>query len=517
MSTEADWLQEDEHKETADSLFREGDLSWMLDDHQLVIYEAIRAWEVRRLAEPTTGASRIFMLDAGRQVGKTFTVDLIKVEDCIRRPKSRHLIASATAVGLKEFVIPNIEVIITQAPDDVRPRLLLGHKGMRTAFWFPNGSVLKLVGIDKNPDELRGPALHGAVVSEAAFVRYLKRVISSVIYPQFTRDPNATLILESSAPKDVAHDFDQVFLPDCQRRKAYVFMTIDDNTAITQEQKDELVNAAREIDPDDAEREYYGRRVRNRADVIIPEFDKDLHVLGSVRPDRAICMAALDPGMRDLFALLWGYWDFPRAKLVVEAEYCERNASTAAIADVIRETETRIYGEFNGFQASYTDLQAPSGFPYWDGIKWRSNPVQRISDTEARTIGDLIMDHGIAVQNTLKDDKEAALNALRHGFRSKKIEIHPRCVNTIAHVNAARWNEQRTDYERTRGMGHYDLLDALVYLWRMIQPIRNQNPFPPAHVDRNDRNVLFQEPPAASNHQLKGLVSAFGGRRANWR
>lgn len=515
------------------------DLSWKLDDHQLEIHTAYRQWEKNALApsapanDNAGGMARIFVLDCGRRVGKTFVSLLIKVEDCLRRPRSIHTYATAFAKDIAEIVIPIMDEICADAPVECRPIYRKSAGGMAEGYRFPNGSIIRLVGIDIHPRALRGRKSDGFVVSEAGHVKGLRHTVGAIIYPQFMRLAHARLILESSAPEDPEHDFDEVFVPDAKRRNAYVFRTIDDNTALTQEERDEFVNAAKAIDPDDAEREYFGKRVRNRTKVVVPEFDEHRHVRDHGRPRYAVAMAAMDPGMRDLFALLWGYWDAARAKLVIERDWCARNASTRQVAEVIRAAEIELYGPAaalaelaggpvndNGGQAGVRrgfGLRNPGGFTWWDGKEFRANPLQRISDTEARLIGDLTNDYKIQVINTLKDDKEAALYALRNAFGNDKIEIHPRCVKTISHVNSARWNDQRTDYERTPGHGHYDLLDALVYLWRMIQPIRNQMVDPPEHIDKADRHVLFLTPPSGVANDVQRLRNVFGGKRDSWR
>lgn len=523
-------MDDREAAETTRELCMAGDLSWMLDDHQLLFYDHFRGWEERSKTEPKKGIARVYMFDAGRQVGKTFASSLIRAEDALQTPNGRFLIASATEIGLKELVIPVLNTIFAAFPDDIRPQFFTSRWGMRAGFFFPTSdAVMKLVGIDKDPDGLRGPRLNGCNITEAAFVTGLAYALGSVIYPQFQREPDARCILESSAPKDTDHDFDRVFLPDCKARGAYYFMTIDDNTAIDEETKHEFVEAARRIDPDDAEREYYGKRIRNRMAVVVPEFQPADHVVAFERPRHAIAMAAMDPGFRDLFAVLWAYWDYERAKLCVESDYCERNASTAQVADVIKARELELYGPAGElYSASLSStrgfgIHPPAGLCYWNGKEYMPNPILRVSDTEARTIGDLCVDHKIGVVNTFKDDKEAALNALRFAFREKKIEIHPRCLDLQNHLFHARWNKNRTDYERTPAYGHYDLLDALVYLWRMVQPYRAQDPRPPAHIDRADVGVLFPEalmhrPPERVSHPVSALRKAFGtGRRSAWR
>jgi len=511
-------MHPDDAAATAAALWELGDLAWKLDAHQELIYAHYRNWERRRLTEKPTGAHRVYMLDAGRRVGKTFSTALIRLEDALVHKNETFLIACATEKQLKELVLPVLQSMIADAPDHMRPRFFTSRWGMRAGYFIPSSdSVLKLVGIDKNPDGLRGPALGGANITEAAFVRQLAYCSSSVVYPQFQRRRAATLLLESSAPKDADHDFDRIFKPDCESRGAYFFMTIDDNTAISQEQKDEFVAAARAIDPDDAEREYYGKRTRNRQRVVVPEFDDARHVRALERPRYAQAIVAMDPGMRDLFALLWAYWDADRAQLVIERDWCQRNASTSVVAEVITETERELYGDCasqRGF-----GVKRPDGLCYWDGGEFRGNPYMRVSDTDARLIGDLVNDYGILVSATMKDDKEAALFSLRAAFRAKKIVVHPRCAATVAHINAARWNEQRTDYERSAVHGHYDLLDALVYAWRMCAPMRAANPMPPAFRDRNDVNVLFSGGHAGMPEEERVISDAFAGdcRRGGWR
>ena len=117
---------------TAAELARLGDLSWILDEHQITnIYDPYRAWEERMHEHEGDGFYNCWMLDAGRQVGKTFTTSLIRVEDAIRYPGTRYLMACATEVSLSEFIIPNIDTIIEYLPEDIRPTFLKHHRGMK--------------------------------------------------------------------------------------------------------------------------------------------------------------------------------------------------------------------------------------------------------------------------------------------------------------------------------------------------------------------------------------------------
>ena len=59
-------------------------------------------------------------------------------------------------------------------------------------------------------------------------------------------------------------------------------------------------------------------------------------------------------------------------------------------------------------------------------------------------------------------------------FANNKIKIDSKCKTLIDHCKYGVWNEQRTSYQRTASMGHFDAIDALVYLVRNL--IRDSNP-----------------------------------------
>lgn len=509
-----------------DRLWRAGNLRWKLDDHQLRIYDPYREFEQRRMVEPKKGMHRAFMVDCGRQVGKTFATSLIRVEDCMSKAFATEtvLVGADTEIALKELVIPTINTIIADAPEDVRPQFFTSRWGMRAGYVFPStGAVLKLVGFE-DPDSLRGPGLRGANISEAAFVKKLTYAVSSVLNPMFSRRPAATLILESSAPEDPNHPFDKVFKPDCEARKAYVFMTIADNTAMTEEEKQAEIEQAKAINEDAMQRELFGVRKRDRGKVIVPTFERARHVVESERPDYACAIMAQDDGIKDLYFAGWGYWDARRAKLVIENEFCGRNTTTSIVAEAMRDREHVLYqaaagihkkrfilgtpkeererilrvlsGEERGYESEGFGIHEPDGLCWWNGHEFAANPVLRVSDTSARLIGDLNYEHGIPMCATDKDDAEAASYALRDAFKLDKIEINPRCVALIRHLESGHWNKMRTDWARYVDgpeadlYGHFDGIAMLIYMWRMCASLRSVDPYPPKHIDQYDPSVM---------------------------
>lgn len=505
-------------------MWRRGDLSWKLDEHQRRVYDQYREWEAiitdRRNAAlyPALfrGMHRVFVMDIARRWGKTFLVALIRIEDCIRRDKQTITYATAFQKDIGEIIQPMIEDICADAPPDVCPKFQAKFKLQTQAYRFPNGSLLKLVGIDKNPRGLRGRASDGFNVTEAGHVPKLASTLGNVVYPQFQRRDHATLILESNAPEVIDHDFDRVFIPAARARNdngvsALVEKTIDDNEAISDAEKKEFLEAAAEFDPYGMRREYYGERVRDPRVMVIPDFDIRRHVVPPPElPQYAMAVVALDPGEEDPAGLVFAYWDFERARLVVQRSRAESNWRTGAMADYIKETETELWGtaRFEGPRPEndpgYRRLAAErkgnafapanNGLWYWDGEKFNPNPLHRWSDTDAHMIGDLAVEEGLIFLPTLKDDSIAHRNKLRNAFAENLIEICDDAGPIINQLESGTFRKdslgKSVDWIRTPTLGHLDCVAALIYLWRMFTPFRFRNPFPPAVVDLKASGVV---------------------------
>jgi hypothetical protein len=510
---------------TIRSLYELGDLSWKLDEHQeLYIYKHYRDWEKRRHKDK--GANRIWMLDAGRQVGKTHCCSIIRLEDCFQHPRSRYMYASATEIALKEFIITNIESILEDCPQDLAPVFKQRYKGTRAHFRWPHGAALKLVGIDEDPKGLRGPGLHGGVIGEAAFVAKLKPTIGGEIYPQMQRYPEATLMLESSAPKDLDHDFDTVFKPSCEARKAYVFMTIHDNTAISEETKQEYLDAAREIDPVDAEREYLGKRVRSKQLTVFPEFDRAAHVLAEFEmPKHGLALTSYDPGQKHLFAVTWSVYDYLKAEVVFVDDWCEHNASTEKVAAITAAREQDLYGTVPPSQlhrlsvAEWADLLGDdrtagsaellyelanerheseqkyrrptdpelSEFRWYDNDSrhWRYNPHLRVSDVSLQFIADMAQMFGLHIDPTTKDDlREVMVQLVRSKLQQNQIKCGPLASMTAQHLNACTWDKNRHKWIEHNVYSHFDLAATVVYAMRYWESYYYLNPYPPKHLGK---------------------------------
>ena len=93
---------------------------------------------------------------------------------------------------------------------------------------FPNDSIIKLVGLDKNPNGLRGNTLDLIIIDECGFVGNLDYVYKSVIIPATTHRPEAKIILISTPPSTPAHSFLD-YAQKAEQEEAYRMFTIFEN------------------------------------------------------------------------------------------------------------------------------------------------------------------------------------------------------------------------------------------------------------------------------------------------
>jgi hypothetical protein len=100
---------------------------------------------------------------------------------------------------------------------------------------------------------------------------------------------------------------------------------------------------------------------------------------------------------------------------------------------------------------------------------------QRWIDLPGQVQVDLISDHGYGCAVPRKHDAEAGVKALRTAFYNNEIEIDPSCRFLITTLRSGIYNDKRTDFERTRELGHMDAISAAIYGYRMRD---EENPYP---------------------------------------
>jgi hypothetical protein len=508
------------HEQLVAQMWRAGDLSWKLDPHQLEIYDAFNEWNRRRhtpeyvaLCRTIVGAmDSVWDEELCRRFGKTAKWIVQLDEIAIQRPGSVLTYGTAFQKDIGDIIVPLQNMLAADAPDDVRPR----YRGSYGAYSSPvlhfpsTDSVIKLVGIDKNPDGLRGRFSDGIVISEARDVRDLESIVRGILLPQFQRRAWAFLALESSTPKDLDHDLITKFKPDAIARSAYVMRTLDANQVITADERERYIREAGGRGHPECEREYFCRVTRDPERMIVPEFDRAKHVRPMVRPEHAQTFVFVDPGMSDRCGIIWCYWDWMAQVLVVERSWAQFNAGTDLVAKVMRDTEAELWGT------------GPAGaLTYWspDRRKLMPNPVERWTDVDLRLAHDLKSLHGIdiAVIDKAPGSGDADVQQLRLAVHSDQVVVLPDSGPLADELEAGKRKKggSPNDWERSPVFGHYDLIATLKYGVRKVWLARSRNPFPPEGALLTGENIA-REPWAEYSQQSKGqraVNAAFGGGR----
>jgi len=139
------------------------------------------------------------VFNISRRLGKTTTCVTFCDENA-RRKKQHIRFATAFLRDLEKFVLPIFEQVLSDCPPELRPRYFPSKKEWR----YRNGSVIKLIGVDKNPNGLRGNAIDILIIDEAAFIKNLKYLYQSIIVPA-TMKRKFKLIFPFTPPEAPEH------------------------------------------------------------------------------------------------------------------------------------------------------------------------------------------------------------------------------------------------------------------------------------------------------------------------
>lgn len=370
--------------------------------------------------------------------------------------------------ALRDFLLPIFKQILEDCPEDLRPV----WKQHESKWVFKNGSYIKLCGTNNGQfDNLRGNKSDLFILDEAAQVDKIDDVIHGVAMPQLlsSKNPHKKIILPSTPPTTPDHPFKR-YAEDAKAVGAYSHFTIYDAGYSIEE----IDRIAAKIDggKDSTyfKREYLAQFVVEEELQIIPEW-KSKYIKEVKKNDLFqfyTIVEGLDIGYRDFTAWVMGYYDFANSRLIIEYEYSlrENEFTTKALADGIK-----------GFEDEYRKLN--------------TTRIRRISDNNnLNLIADLSRLHqlpfGPIRKNTkdgkIRHDKEWMVSQTRQWINDGKLIVHPRCKMLIASLEFGIWKEGHSDFAKSEKLGHYDFLDALIYLIAGLVPaIRNVNPVPPLY------------------------------------
>jgi hypothetical protein len=388
----------------------------------------------------------------------------IACETAIQTPRTQIHFAAPYQNQVKEYLLPIFNELLKDCPEDLRPT----WKPVEGKFVFPNGSFVKLCGCNNRQfDNLRGNRSDLFILDEARDIDDLETVVNDIALPQLlsSSHPGKRIIMPSTPPSTPDHPFKK-YAEDAKALGAYTEFTIEE-TWYPKEDVERFIRQAGGRDSTSCQREYFCKFVVDETLHIIPEWKTTPETVQEVPKDDFFQFYALlegmDIGYRDFTAWVLGYYDFKNARLLIEYEYAlrENQFTTETLAEGIKKIEEDDYRKVN-----------------------KTPRIYRISDNNNLNIlADLSRKYKMPFAPvSKKNGKEWMVNQLREFVKSGKLVIHPRCKMLIASLEFGIWKRDRSDFERSKELGHYDFIDALVYLVAVMLPtVRNLNPIPPLY------------------------------------
>lgn len=424
-------------------LWRREQGSWMLRPEQVKLKLGLEREDVQ-----------LAVFNICRRLGKTFTAVLYAIEQA-EAQKQNIRYGCAFLSDLEEFVLPAFDIILEMMPPESRPF----YRQARKVWSFKNGSRIKLVGLDKNPNGLRGNAIAKIIVDEAAYVRNLRRIYINVIVPATAKQSGIKVIFLSSAPEDPEHYFVELMQKaQTQKNGFYAELTIDDISDLTPAERERLLEEVGGELSDVAQREFFCKIIIDASIALCKEFSEALFVKPLREPKYCKVWESGDVGgVRDRTVFHLIAYDFERAKVMFldEREYPESTGTTVWVKGV-REMEGA--------------TKDPNSGKMVGGRK-----LARHVDCPGQLQVDLMAEHDFACSLPRKDELHATIAQVRTAFTKGQIEIDPKCKLLILTLKLGTLNRQRTDLARTEALGHMDAFMSCAY---GIRHADKSNPFP---------------------------------------
>lgn len=399
----------------------------------------------------STLKGQLVVINCSRQWGKTYLMVTKAIELALKQPKARIKIGTAFLTDLTEFILPTFDTVLLDCPPSLKPK----YKVQGSKWVFSNGSEIKLVGLDKHPNSLRGNSKTSMVIlDEAGFIGNLDYIYKSVLIPMTTHSPDCKIILISTPPSTPAHPYVE-FAQRAESEGSYCKFDVYTNPMIDQATVNRLAKESGGYDSTTWKREYLCQFVLDQDLALVREWDDKY--IEDTKPDEFRPFyhnyVAMDMGRKDKTALLFGYYDFRNARLIIEDELTMDGPTwtTLTLKDDILVKEKEL---------------------------WKEKKVYlRIADNNnPHLIQDLSNLHNLTFSETNKESLEAMVNEVRIMVGQGRILINPKCKMLIGCLKYGIWDKNRKEFARSKVYGHFDWFAALVYLVRNLDTFSNPIP-----------------------------------------
>ena len=466
-----------------------GALKFLLKPHQLPIYD--RIWDCINDPDP---AHTSHVLNCARQFGKSFTELLVATEFCIRTPTAIVVfVAPMKSQAMEILTGKTYYTLFDTCPEELKPKL----DGSTVV--FPNGSRIRLGGTDnRHYENLRGGAAHLLMLDEAGFMANLDDGVIPALQPMLTTTKGKTLF-SSTPPPSLDHPYVDIYRTHAEEGRASTF-TIFDNKSLTE---DDLIKAMKQtgstIINDEPQystrfrREYLAEFVMENT-ILIANAWKD-HFIKTLPKNEYDQFhhryVSMDPGVTDLNATLFGYYDHINRHLHIERELTlsGQTLDTRILAESIKNIMTDQWGSIKPYRmvADNNNLHLIQDLRRLYDLPFFGTSKNRLESTKSK-------------------QDEGMVNKLNTWLREGRISVDPSCTSLIGCLKYGIWKETGENtraFAHSKVYGHYDHIAALVYLVRNVDV--NSNPVPTLfkhniHEEYISPNLFKPDPSGAARY-----------------
>lgn len=456
--------------------------------------------------------SQLFVGECSRQLGKTYLEAVIALEEAFSKPRAKVKIGTAFHTDLLEFIIPAFDAVMDDCPEDLRPIF----KVQGSKFIVPhNKSEIKLVGLDRKPNGLRGTVIDLIILAEAAFISNLHYLFKSVIIPATTHRPDCRVLMLTTPPETPAHEFLD-YVEKAEFEGGYIKLTIYDNPMVDETTIARLMKESGGPNSTTWRREYLCEHITDASLAIISDWLEEY--VQEVNHDDYYPFyhkyQAMDLGVRDHTASLFAHYDFIKAKLFIEDEFSIHGfeMNTKILQANLKRKELETWTNYK-FAKDVLLINEESDIQLIDAEWKEKSPkvYRRVADNNnPLLLQDLSWLHGIHFTATDKGRLEEMVNAVKILARDGGIIVSPNCKQLKGCLKYGVWDKNRDKFARSNVYGHFDALAALVYLVRNLD--KSTNPIPPTFQVDFDNQILFQHRQESTS--AKNLRNAFGLKTA---
>lgn len=429
-----------------------------------------------------------YVVECSRQLGKTYWACFLADKVARANPNCQIRLATAFEVDIASIIVPNYKNVLATCPESLHPKYARGR------YTYPNGAQVLFVGLDKNPNKLRGNRILLIIIEEAGFVdsEKLQYVLDSVIAGAQLREKHARTVLVSTPPEEGQDHYFCTVADQCELAGSYIKITIDES-GLPPEAIEAFVKKLGGRHTVAFRREGMCERILDRSRALCEEWDDKF--VQAIEPDEFFQyyhkLTFQDLGRVDHTALLYGYYDFKRAALVMTHESTMDGPewTTLTLKDEVKSKEQEAFGEFKVFR--------------------------RISDNNnPHLLQDLGSIHNVHFMPVTKESSlEQMVNRVREWVKSGRVLIHPRCKMLIGCMKYGVWDKKRKEFAQSKVYGHYDHFAALMY--GIIHTPVASNPIPADHGYQNHKAWLGNVKDKGKSKNAETFKKVFGPKQSN--